>query len=164
MLAMRFSLDPKPLEFADHAPLRVTESALIRASRTRIFDVFADIGSWTRWFPLMYRAEWVSTQTAGVGAERDVHLHLLGAYRERFIAWEPGARFSFTMTASSTPMAHALLEDFAFTDEGAHTRVDWVLAADPRLLGKVGRPVLTRVMRKLFFVAGERLERYLGVS
>src|SRR5687768_4114357 len=100
----------------------------------------------------MYRAEWVSAQTSGVGAEREVYLRLLGAYRERFIAWEPGARFSFTMTASSTPMVHALLEDFVFTDEGAHTRVDWVLAADPRLLGKLGRPVLTRVMRKLFFV------------
>jgi len=157
-----FSLEPQPLTFADTAPLRVTDSATVAASPGRVFDAFADTASWPRWFPLMHRARWVGPETAGVGSEREVALHLLGAYRERFIAWEPGERFAFTMTKSSSPMARAIVEDFRFTDVGGRTRIDWVLAADPRTLGKIARPALEQIMPRVFRRAGKQLERYLG--
>jgi uncharacterized protein YndB with AHSA1/START domain len=159
---MLFSLDAKPLSFADTAPIRVSDSAVVRATPERVFRAFADTESWTRWFPLMYRACWVSAEIERVGAEREVALYGLGGYRERFIAWEPSARFAFTMTKSSSPMARGIVEDFRFTPEGAGTRIDWVLAADPRTLGKIARPGLELIMPRVFQQAGRRLERYLG--
>ncbi len=160
---MLFRLEPQPLSFADSAPLRVSDSATIRATPARVFEAFADASSWTRWFPLMFRARWLGSATSGVGSEREVALHGLGAYRERFVAWEPERRFAFTMTEASTPMARAIVEDFRFHDEGGHTRIDWVLAADPRTLGKILRPGLVRIMPRVFRASGPRLERYLGV-
>lgn len=156
-----FSLVPQELGFVQAAPLRVSESIVVRASPERVFDAFADTEGWTRWFPLMYRAVWTSAEQAKVGAEREVALYGLGGYRERFIAWEPGARFAFTMTKASTPMARSIVEDFSFSREGDGTRIDWVLAADPRTLGKVARPGLELVMPRVVRKAGQRLERYL---
>jgi uncharacterized protein YndB with AHSA1/START domain len=157
-----FSLDPQPLAFAESAPIRVTDSATVRATPDRVFEAFADTPSWTKWFPLMHRARWVSSETSGVGSEREVALRLLGAYRERFVAWEPGRRFAFTMTASSSPMARAIVEDFKFTEQGGSTRIDWVLAADPRTLGKIARPALEAIMPRVFRKSGQQLEKYLG--
>ncbi|NUO53624.1 MAG: hypothetical protein HOV80_32650, partial [Polyangiaceae bacterium] len=92
----------------------------------------------------------------------EVALYLLGAYRERFSAWEPGERFAFTMTASSSPMARAIVEDFRFSKSGGSTRIDWTLAADPKPLGKLARPALEAIMPRVFKKSGERLEQYLG--
>ena len=156
-----FSLEPQPLAFADTAPLRVTDSATIEASPARVFGAFADTASWPRWFPLMHKARWVTAEIDQVGAEREVALRLLGGYVERFIAWEPGARFAFTMTQSSSPMARAIVEDFRFTGVDGGTRIDWVLAADPRTLGKIARPALEQIMPRVFRRAGKQLERYL---
>lgn len=157
-----FSLEPQPLSFADEAPIRVRDSAFVRATPERVFEAFADTANWTRWFPLMHRAEWIGSDTKKIGAEREVALYLLGAYRERFIAWEPGERFAFTMTASSSPMARAIVEDFRFSKSGGSTRIDWTLAADPKPLGKLARPALEAIMPRVFRKSGERLEKYLG--
>jgi uncharacterized protein YndB with AHSA1/START domain len=157
-----FRLEPQPLSFTDEAPIRVRDSAFVRASPDRVFEAFADTKNWTRWFPLMHRAEWVGAETSKIGAEREVALYLLGAYRERFIAWEPGDRFAFTMTASSSPMARAIVEDFRFSKSGGSTRIDWTLAADPKPLGKLARPALEAIMPRVFKESGERLEKYLS--
>lgn len=159
-----FRLAPQPLEFVDSAPLRVSDSAVVRASPERVFRAFADTASWPKWFPLMTKAKWVSDAHEGIGAEREVTLTLLGTYREKFIAWEPEKRFAFTMTKSSSPLARAICEDFQFTaeDGGAATRIDWVLAADPRAIGKVLRPVLEQTMKRVFRRSGPKLQAYLS--
>jgi len=156
-------LSPQALDFFENAPLRVSESATITAPPLRVFAAFADAASWPKWFPLMYSARWISPDIERVGAEREVRLHGLGKYVERFIAWEPGARFSFTMTSSSSPLAHALAEDFKMAParDGAATRIDWTLAADPTLVGKVFRFGLEVTMRRVFLRSGKQLEAYL---
>lgn len=158
-----FALEPQDLSFTAEAPLRVRDSAFVRAKPERVFEAYADTASWPRWFPLMHRAEWIGSDIEKVGAEREVALYLLGAYRERFIAWEPAVRFAFTMTKSSSPMARAIVEDFQFSPSSGGTRIDWVLAADPKPLGKLARPALEAIMPRVFRKSGERLERYLGV-
>lgn len=155
-------LRSETLDFFERASLRVSETAKVAATPARVFAAFADVGSWPAWFPLMYRAEWISG-SGGVGSEREVALRLLGAYRERFIAWDVGSRFSFTMTASSSPLAKAIGEDFRFTalDGGRATEIAWTLAADPTWLGKVLEPALRGVMRRVFLKSGVALEKHL---
>ena len=159
------ALPPQTLDFFEQAPLRVSESATIAAPPLRVFAAFADAPSWPRWFPLMHTAKWVTEEIERVGAEREVGLYGLGNYVERFLAWEPGKRFTFTMISSSSPLATALAEDFQMSPvrDGAATRLAWTLAAEPTLLGRLLRPGLEVTMRKVFLRSGKQLEKHLGV-
>jgi uncharacterized protein YndB with AHSA1/START domain len=160
-----FKLRPETLAFTERAPIRIQDRAVVAKSPDEVFAALTDAPGWTRWFPLMTRCEWVTKETSGVGAERVVALTLLGTYRERFIAWEPGKRFSFTMTESSSPLARAIAEDLRLSpvDGGAATALDWTLAAEPTLLGKAAKPILVATMRRVFRESGVRLNRVLGV-
>jgi hypothetical protein len=157
---------PIGLDFFESAPLRIPLTAVLPASPERVFAEFAEPASWLQWFPLMTKAEWTSSQTHCVGAERFVKLRLFGSFAERFIAWEPpvGAapgRFAFTMTATDSPMASAIGEDYRLTAVPEGARLDWVFAADPTAFGRLSRPILQRVMTGLFKKGLRQLEAYL---
>ena len=80
------------------------------------------------------------------------------------IAWEPGARYAFTMVASDSPLASQMAEDYRLTAVPAGTRLDWTFAATPTTLGKLGMPVMKLIMRKMFRDAGDGLARYLATG
>ncbi|HTJ85339.1 MAG TPA: SRPBCC family protein [Polyangiaceae bacterium] len=157
-------LRPETLDFFARAPLKLQDRAVIGKSPDEVFAALADVSTWTKWFPLMTRCEWVTKETACVGAERVVSLTLLGTYRERFLAWEPGKRFAFTMTESSSPLARAIAEDMILSpvDGGSATAIDWTMAAQPTIVGRLGRPILMATMRRVFREGGLRLGRLLG--
>lgn len=157
-----FRYEPQDLAFYDAAPFRLQDHARLRATPARLFEVFADIDSWPRWFPLMHRTRWLSATHDGVGAEREVSIHGLGTFRERFLAWEPGARFAFNIYESSSPLAKAVSEDFRFVADGpGHARIEWTFAARPSLLGVPFKPALGLLMRQVFRRSGVNLQRYL---
>lgn len=159
-------LREETLAFVDTAPLRISESALVRESPARVFGAFAEQAAWPTWFPLMRRCAWVDPKETGLGATREVFLVGLGTFREKFIAWEAERRFAFTITESSSPFAHAVCEDFRFqpAEDGRYTHIDWTLAADPRLFGRVTRPIVEFTMRRVFRKSGALLERHLRDS
>lgn len=151
------TLEPTDLSYFDTAPVRIVASATIATTPAALFELFADAPSWPSWFPRMKRAAWTGATTSGVGAEREVGLGVLGRFRERMIAWEPGARFAFTMTGTTSPLVRHLAEDYRLVAVADGTRIDWVMAATPTALGRLGMPIMRRLVRGLFVGAGERL-------
>jgi len=154
------SLDPVSLGFFDDAPVRIVTTCRLGATPDHVFDTLADPASWPRWFPLMSRAGWTSPGPAALGAEREVALRAFGQFRERFIAWEPGARYTFTMIGTTSPLVDAMGEDYRLTADGKGTRLDWTIAARPSRIGRVLTPALRMIMKRIGSAAARRLDRY----
>ncbi|MFO0549114.1 MAG: SRPBCC family protein [Polyangiaceae bacterium] len=159
---MRFPYEPKTTSFIDTAPVSFRDFAVLNAPVDRVFAAFADAESWTRWFPMMRRARWLSDSHEGIGAEREVSLVGLGTFGERFLVWEPNKRFCFTIFESSSPLARAVVEDFRFSEPGlGKTRIDWIFSIEPAPAARLITPLFEKLMRSAFKKSGRNLERYL---
>jgi hypothetical protein len=154
-------LEPCDVAWIEKAPQIVRVTAHFDATPQRVFEAFADAATWPRWFPLMTSAQW-RDGGGGIGKERDVKLTGLGTFRERFIAWEPGARFAFTVVQSTSPMMKKFGEDYRLTADGGGTRFDWIMGAEPAGIGKVLAPGLRIFMKRLLKRAGRNLARDLA--
>jgi hypothetical protein len=96
------------------------------AARTdEVFERLADLASWSEWCRGMRKVR-IDGGSSGVGALRTVWVGATRA-QERFVVWDPGHRLTFTLTTSSTPGLHSMVED-------------WALAPDP---GDPKRSILT---------------------
>lgn len=158
-------MTPKDERFFHDAPQRIDQRVSLGAEPHLVFEVLADANSWPKWFPLMSEATWLTDQTSGVGAEREVSLHLLGRHRERMIVWEPGIRYAFTMVASNSGMATSVCEDYRITADGPGRSVlDWTFAATSRAWVKPVLPIVRIAMSRLFKQAGPRLDRFLKLA
>ena len=93
---MPFALRPEDLSFPDRAVVRLSFSRVVPATPERVFDVLADHEAWTRWFVDFRRASVMDGVREGVGMRRRVWVGPM-VLDERFLAWERGRRFSFTM-------------------------------------------------------------------
>jgi uncharacterized protein YndB with AHSA1/START domain len=155
------SLKPTDLEFFETSKHRITGSAHLSASADRVFASFADPSEWPRWFPMLRSATWIK-DTGGVGAEREVKMGGgLGVFRERFIAWDPGVRYSFTMFATTSPLVTSLAEDYRLTPEDGGTRLDWVMAGAPTTIGRIAWPLTKALLGNFFRRGGKKLETLL---
>lgn len=156
------SLEPTTLAFFETSSHRIVGRARVSASPTEVFASFAEPGEWTKWFPLLRRATWIKG-SGGVGSEREVQMGAgLGVFRERFIAWEPGVRFSFTMFETSSPLVAQLAEDYRLAPDGGGTQIDWVMAGRPSTIGRVAWPLTKVMMNQFFRRGGKKLEALLA--
>jgi uncharacterized protein YndB with AHSA1/START domain len=149
------------LDWIATAPLRLRTSARFATSPARVFDALADAAGWPRWFPLMTAACWLRGAPGGIDAVREVSVLGFGRFEERFVAWEPGARFGFTMIAGSSPLAAAIAEDYRLTPDGDGTRLAWTFGAEPTALGRLAAPALRLAMPRIVDRATARLARRL---
>jgi hypothetical protein len=156
------TLAPVTLDFFEQAPLRIPTSIRLAARPEKVFSVLADASTWPSWFPLMHHAAWTSADVGRLGAEREVAFHLLGAFQERFIAWEPGVRFAFTMVGTTSPLVEQMAEDYRLTPDGDGSRLDWIMAARQTALGRPLTPPLRLVMGRLFGRAVQNLAARLA--
>src|SRR5437016_5288254 len=80
---------------------------------------------------------------------------------EEMIAWDEPARWAWTVTRASVPLATAQVEAFELTETGDGTHVRWTLALEPRLLGRVSAPLAARTIPRLFRRAMDNLGTYV---
>lgn len=155
------TMEPMSLREIEAAPFVVKKTARFAATADALWAQLAEPAAWTQWFPTMYSSAWTAG-SGGVGAEREVALRVFGKYREKMLAWEPGERFAFTMTASTSPLVRRMGEDWRITRDGNGVRLDWTVGGVPTTLGKVGAPALRVVLSRLFDGGGAKLEKLLS--
>jgi len=125
----RVECDRVGLEYFQTAPCKVVASQEIAASPERIFEIFLDAVSWTRWALPITGVDWTSPFPLAVGSTRTVHMRGGMTGWEEFIAWEPGLRMAFRFNQTIKGGPEAFAEDYQVTDLGSgRSRVDWTMA------------------------------------
>jgi len=145
-------------EFFATAPCRVRVREVVPAPPLRVFDVFADADSWSRWAMPITGVEWTSPWPLEVGSTRTVRMRGGMVGWEEFIAWEPPRRMAFRFNESVAGGPIAFAEDYHLTDLGnGSTRVEWIMAME--LSGVSGK--LTPVIRSAMQVGNRLMLRKL---
>ena len=82
---------------------------------------------WPRWLS-MVKAVRYRGEARGVGCERDVTVATDDIIREHFIAWQPGARLSFYVSSTTSPLPSLFMEDYVLLPvAGGATRLRWTV-------------------------------------
>ncbi len=97
-----FRLAPADLDFALRAPHRFTTEALIYTTPEQVFEILAKPEAMNEWIVGYAGFRWTSPEPHGAGSTREIKLGVAG-FRERFLAWEPGRRFCFTIEETTAP-------------------------------------------------------------
>ena len=87
---------PVSLDFFETAPVRFRFSKELPVSPERLFAIFEDPDSWSRWATGIGGVEWTSPAPYGVGTTRTVTFWGGVKVYEDFIAWQPGREMAFT--------------------------------------------------------------------
>jgi carbon monoxide dehydrogenase subunit G len=126
---------PRTLDWIPRAPVQARGAARSTAPPDAVFAVLADHAGWVEWFPNVKRVD-VLGPAVGVGARRRVKIPMV-TVEEEFIAWEPGARWTFTATSTSPTWTRSLIEDCRLTARAdGGTDIDYTMSFDP--VGPIG--------------------------
>ncbi len=82
---------------------RLTAETRVQASKERVWEVLADIGSVANFHPGVARSYYISEARDGVGAARRCELYPQGWIEEAVTAWRPGESYAIQMVRSSAP-------------------------------------------------------------
>jgi len=155
------ALTPLALAEFDDAPFRVAASYHVAGTPEALF---AELGDPSKWFPLMKRCVWITAETGGVNAERDVTLTGFGTFRARMLAWDANQRVAFTMVATTSGMVGQLAEDLRLSPDGDGTRLDWTMCGRSRGVGRAIQPLLRVTLRQLMNRAAKQLGELVRYS
>ncbi len=159
---MWFAVEAQGLGFTRSSPYVLENEAFIDAPPERVFETFATAENQRTWFQDFVACRWTSSAPHGVGAEREIELELL-TVKERFLAWEPGKRLTFTIHAMSLPVVDAMVEDMLFEPHGeGKTRFTWRVHYTPKLFMRPFHPILRVVFGKMFKASTKGVARYIG--
>jgi len=148
--------------FFDEARWCFRAHEIVAATPERIFEVFCDGPSWSRWAPPITGVEWTSPFPLEVGSTRTVTMvgDLVG--HEEFIVWDPPRRMAFRFNEVSRPGVAAFAEDYRVHDLGdGRSLVEWAMAMVPAGPGARTFPATAPLMGVgLRFMLG-RFRRYV---
>jgi len=158
---MWFEMRKEDLGFLDRAPVVHVAEAGVPATPAVVFAALVEAPGWKHWFPSLREASYTSPPPHGVGTIRAANFsgtHWI----EEMIAWDEPARWAWTVTRASVPLATAQVESFELADDGDGTRIRWTLALEPRLIARLGAPFMGRTVSRLLARAMRNLEARLG--
>ena len=124
------TIAPKDLDWIERAPFSLSGSATTTASPAAVFAVLADHERWPEWFPLLKKTVVIGPAREGVGMRR-VSTFPGTKLDELFIAWDPGKRLAFTMTAVSPGITHAFVDDCRIEPAGSGSHITYTTYLDP---------------------------------
>src|SRR5205814_7712978 len=152
------TMRPEDLDFLERAPRKWTFEREVAAPQAAVVAaISADPSTWT-WFPGLSSGSYEGDGPHGVGTKRQVKMTGT-TYKETMLAWDPPSRWAYRVDASSVPLAHALVEEWAIEPRGAGgSVVRWTFAIDPKPLFKVGMPAAPTVLRRLLKKAMANLD------
>jgi uncharacterized protein YndB with AHSA1/START domain len=157
---MWFPTTPTELDFTTASPNKLSFDAIIEAPPSRVFDIFAKGEAQETWFQDFKANRWTSGETHAVGTTREVELKLL-TVKERFVAWDPGVRLTFSVDAITLPIVKRLMEDLQFEAVGEKgTRLVWTVHYEPTLVTKAVHPVVKLIFSKMFRSSLDGLVKY----
>lgn len=159
---MPYECRAETLSFVGSAPAVFVNEADLPAPPARVFEVFADIDTWPKWFDDMRRSSWMPGSSGGLGAQRRMELGALTA-DETMLAWEPGRRFSFRIDAVTLPLLRAMVEDWQLTAlPDGRTRLDWRVHYELKPWARLIHPILRLIFGRQFKRTVAGLQRYLS--
>jgi len=120
---MRFSMEPRPVEWVAQAPVRIDWAFDLPALPGDVWAVLSDIGGWDRWFGGMRRIDVLDPR------RRDVWVGAAGV-REHFTVWEDDRRLGLTMEAASIPGLGSMVEDWTIEPQGSGSRLTVQIGAE----------------------------------
>jgi hypothetical protein len=107
-----------PEKWVTQAPVVITNTFDLPASKAQVFAVLADIDGWSAWFKGMRKIR-IDGAAQGVGALRTVWVGATNV-QERFVVWEPDERVTFAILRSNAPGLASMVEDWALGPDPAH--------------------------------------------
>lgn len=119
-------------EFFDNARWCFRANEIVNATPERVFEIFQDAESWTKWALPITDVEWTSPFPLEEGSTRNVTMmgDLVGY--EEFITWDPPHRMAFRFNEVSKPGVGAFAEDYKVHDLGdGRSLVEWAMAMAP---------------------------------
>jgi hypothetical protein len=157
---MWFDLEPTDLRFAECAPFKFDNQAVINASPARVFEILS-LGEEERiWLKDFKSAEWRSEPPHGVGSTRELALKML-TVKEHFVVWEPGRRLSFSIAAITLPAVTAMFQDLQIEPMAqGKTRLRWVVYYRPSLITRLIHPVARAIFGGIFSSSTAGVARY----
>lgn len=157
---MWFPTTPTELDFTTSSPHKLSFDAIVEATPARVFDIFAKGEAQESWFQDFKAVRWTSREPHTVGTTREVELKLL-TVKERFVAWEPGARMTFSVDAITLPLVKRLMEDLQFEAVGEKgTRFVWTVHYEPTLVMRPVHAVVKMVFTRMFRASLDGLVKY----
>ncbi|GAC1526970.1 MAG: hypothetical protein NVS3B10_25050 [Polyangiales bacterium] len=157
---MWFPMTPMTLADAEGSPSALRFEAIVAAPPELVFEVWTG-DDLVVTLPDLRAIEWTSSPPRGVGSTRIVRLQPF-AVKERFLAWEPARRVTFTMEAISLPVLGAMMEDFRLEPvRPHHTHVRYTVHYVPR--ARLG-PVSAVARRWLAATFGDALATIATVA
>ena len=100
----------------------VTSEIHIDASRQKVWETLADLGSVSVWNPVIASSYYTSEATEGVGAGRHCDFPDGGHIKEEVTEWKPGEAFTLQIREGTVPFGDAY-GTFTLKDEGQGTAV-----------------------------------------
>lgn len=147
----RYELDPVTDDFVDTAPARFVNSVVVGASASAVWAALEDADAWPRWAKAIKGVEWTSAPPHGLGTTRTVRMIGRMTVFEEFIAWEPNRRMAFRFNAATMNGVAAFAERYTLDAASPEqTRVEWVMAMQPKGVSRAVVPLTALPMRLTF--------------
>jgi uncharacterized protein YndB with AHSA1/START domain len=133
------------------------------APTERVWESLASDESLAAWGPSVKQVNWLSPRPFGIDTTREV---VLGGgvfrARERFIRWDEGRGYTFSVYEASVPVFRHFVEDYVVEADGDGTSFTWTIAIEPKSALALPFKALSPVLKMAFGRTAADGKRYFA--